>query len=128
MFEEEFQFPRQLLDIERQPVREVRGRGERLASPLEQINQAYGVTIERRVAVGWCGLHVRLHRHIAEVFERQNTEVGFVAQGRRNRDPDLTEELGDVDKRKRRVVDGPCVNREHERGPARWNHTEVAPI
>ena len=96
MLGEEIEFPRQLLDVERDAIREVLGRGEFLAALLEGGDERNRLPVERRVLRCARGAKMGLEGHVAKVLQRQQSVLVRVTEDRRNRQLHALKQVGDM--------------------------------
>ena len=82
MLDEELELPRQLLDVERDAVRRIVVRPQRLAALLHAGDERHGLAIERGVLGGGRRAEVRLQRDVAEILEAEHAELVGVMQDR----------------------------------------------
>ena len=135
MADEKVQLPRELLDVERDAVGQVtvRRRGSRVgvefgAAALQQLDERHGPPIERGMLGRRRRAQMRLQRDVAEILQRQDAERIRMAEHRRDRQRHLLEQVGDVGEGKRRELDRPSVQREHDRWSIGRQDPEVAAI
>ena len=90
---EEVELPGQLLDVERDAVRQVRvaTRSSRAAA-LQQLDERHRLPVERRVLGRRRRAEVRLQRDVAEILQREDAELVGVAEDRRHRQRHLLQQ------------------------------------
>ena len=85
MLDEEIEFPRELLDIEGDAVGQVGRRGEFSPPPLERGNERDRLPVQRRMFGGARGAQMRLQGDVAQIGQREHTEIVGVPEHCRNR-------------------------------------------
>ena len=101
---------------------------ELLAAPLDRVDEADGLAVERRVRRGRAGAQMRLQRDVSEILEREHPEVVGMAEDLRHRHRHRRKQVVHVDERERRVLERRRVHREHERLALPRQDPEVPPI
>ena len=115
VLQEEIELPRELLDVERDAVGQIRRRRQLRAAPLQRRDQRDRLAIERRVRRRRRRAQVRLQRDVAEILQRQDAQLVDVIDDLRDRHRHRRQQLRDVHERQRGVVERRRVHREHER-------------
>ena len=115
MADEEVELPRELLDVERDAVGQMRVGGELGAAPLQQLDQRDRLAIERRVLARRRGAQMRLQRHVAQILLRDDAERVGMIEHERHRQRHLPQQLRHVGEGQRGEVDRPGVQRQHDR-------------
>ena len=105
MPDEEVELPGQLLDVERDPIRQVPIGLQLGAPPLQQRDERDGFPVQGRVLGRRRRAEMRLQRHVAQVLERHDAVGIRVAENRRDRQRDLLEQRGHVREGQRLEVD-----------------------
>ena len=82
MLDEEFELPRQLLDVERDAIRRIGVRAQRFAALLHARDEADRLPIERRMLGRGRRAEMRLQRHVAEILQAEHAERIGVMQDR----------------------------------------------
>jgi len=125
---EELQFPGQLGDVERHPVRKVAILRQFVSAPLEQFDDRDRSAVHRRVFRGRDCAQVRLKGHVPEVLQAEQAEIPGVVEDHRHGQRDALEEFRHVDERQLLVIEGRGVERQHRGGAIVLDHSEVAPV
>ena len=58
---------------------------ELLAAPLDRVDEAHGLPVERRMRRGRAGAQMRLQRDVSEILEREHAEIVGMAEDLRHR-------------------------------------------
>ena len=105
MTDEVLELPRQLLDVECHPVRQVGVRRQLGAPSLQELDERDCLPIQRRVLGRRGGTEMRLQRDVAKILQRNDPERVVMIENGGHGQRYALEQLGHVRERQRRELD-----------------------